>query len=116
MNDTIKSQLDYQKMLYTDLSALDEATKISKSNTMILAIIEELGELMSEYKAFDWKKDKVVNKDTIQEELIDIYHFFANLCIIWGISSDEQFKKVYFKKLLKNYERGKTHVNPSHHH
>ena len=70
MNDTIKSQLDYQKLLYTDLTILDEATKINKSNTMILAIIEELGELMSEYKAFEWKKDKSINIDTIYSNLV----------------------------------------------
>jgi dimeric dUTPase (all-alpha-NTP-PPase superfamily) len=115
--DKISTQGEYQKQVFgKDLSSLSDKQRISESNTMILAVIEELMELMSEYKAFEWKKDKTPDIDLIHEEIVDIYHFFMNLCLIWGLNSDSKLEEFYIRKLSKNYERGGLHNDSSHTH
>ena len=45
-----------------------------------LALLVEIGEVANELKSFKyWKKDKEINLEKVQEELIDCLHFFLSL-------------------------------------
>lgn len=80
-------------------------------NQTILAIIEEATEIMREtpYKnpefvKFGWKKGQKGNDELYAEEIVDLFHFLMNLCILKGITWLD-FYKIYCKKNNINHKR-----------
>ena len=80
-------------------------------NQMILALHEEAVEIMREsaYKnpdfvPFGWKKNQIFNEDLFKEELVDMLHFFVNLCLVVNMSPDELFNR-YCNKNKENHTR-----------
>lgn len=70
----------------------------------ILAIISELSEVLMETNFKWWKNDKIVDKNKLHEELIDVLHFYVSLCIRCGLDSDTLYD-VYIKKNQENINR-----------
>ena len=71
-------------------------------------ITEELGEAMNCLKNKPWKQTEMLTDvDHYKEELADAFHFFIELCIISGISSEELFL-LYFKKSEVNLFRQRS--------
>ena len=78
------------------------------SQHMILAIHAELSELLEWTNWKMWKKTRVVySEEQLKEihiELIDILHFWTNLCIIWRLTP-EKIKEYYEEKNKENHNR-----------
>jgi dimeric dUTPase (all-alpha-NTP-PPase superfamily) len=75
-------------------------------NMMVLAAIDELTEFLHETPWKPWKKNQVLNNDKAQDELVDLFHFFMNLCISSDMTPDILYKK-YLDKQNTNVQRNK---------
>lgn len=116
INDMLETMYEMQFNLQNKLGTINKfkespAMKQQYINQMILAIQEETIEIMREtaYKnpdfvPFGWKKEQIFNKEKFKEEIVDLFHFFLNLCIVADMNPNELFKK-YINKNLKNCKR-----------
>lgn len=112
MNNELKSifeeQRDFQKNFY-DIDNMSEEEKVSYSKEFILCAHRELGEVLN---ILPWKSHRKLEKKEIdvselKEEIIDSFKFLLNLCLIWGMDSEE-FKKLFFEKSQIVRERFKN--------
>ncbi len=71
---------------------------------MILACVDELTEILRETPWKPWKKQQNFNKENYKEELVDLFHFFINLCLFAGMDAQELFAR-YNKKMVTNQKR-----------
>lgn len=107
--DIYNKQLKLQEKLgYTKKELIKNQEFI---NINILAILDELAEAMRETTwknpkniKYGWKKTQKFNIGKFQEELVDILHFFINLCIASGMEPIDIYKK-YMDKNLENRKR-----------
>lgn len=75
---------------------------------MFYRIVTELVEASECLKSKPWKQSEVLcDFDHLKEEISDSFHFFLELCICLGITSEELFQ-LYFKKHEVNSWRIKT--------
>jgi len=78
------------------------------SSWNILAMHAELSELLEWTNWKLHKKTRVIyDKNRVHDmhiELIDILHYWMNLCIIWGLTPDEIIR-IYEKKNTENHDR-----------
>lgn len=74
-----------------------------------LAIISELCEMLRETSFKWWKNAQETNMDAVKEELVDVLHFFASMCMKAGMDADELHRR-YLEKNKVNFDRqnGKT--------
>lgn len=118
MEDKLDIMFENQKKLQIEIghlpSIVTEADKQQYINQMILAIVEETVEIMRETKyknpdcvKYGWKKNQQWNLENYKEEIIDLFHYVMNLCIVVGMDADEFFK-IYLKKNKINFERSKN--------
>ena len=70
----------------------------------VLAIISELGELLSEVNFKWWKNPQPVNMAAVQEELVDILHFFVSMCLKAGFDAEDIYQ-AYLQKNGENIRR-----------
>lgn len=70
----------------------------------VLAMLSELAELLDEVNFKWWKNPKEVNYDNVKEELVDILHFFASMCIKVGMDAGEVYER-YIEKNKENFAR-----------
>lgn len=82
-------------------------------NQQLLAIFEETVEVMKEtaYKnpdatVFGYKASQAANLERMKEEIVDLLHFFVNLCMAAGMNEDELLER-YLAKNRVNVERQK---------
>lgn len=91
------------KVLNIDMKERERLTK-----EFILAMHAELSELLEWTNWKMWKKTKVdytpERLSEIRFELIDILHFWVNLCLIWGIRP-ETVMNIYREKNTVNHKR-----------
>ena len=80
---------------------IHQQNKLDLQNTFYLrkiALFVEIGEVANELKSFKyWKKDKKVNLEKAQEELIDCLHFFLSL----ANSAKVNFVAYHFQNFLQ---------------
>jgi dimeric dUTPase (all-alpha-NTP-PPase superfamily) len=68
-----------------------------------IALLVEIGEVANELKSFKyWKKDKKIDLEKVQEELIDCLHFFLSLVNGSQINFNEYFSPKIENKLDTN--------------
>jgi len=71
----------------------------------VLAAQVELVEVLNEVNWKPWKKSKkVVNKELLVTELVDVFQFLVNGCIAMDIK-EEDLMQAYAEKLKINYQR-----------
>ena len=92
-------QTELQNKLGTWEKIKDESDRQKFVNQMILAIHEETVEIMKEtgyknpdYVKFGWKKGQQWNLQKYKEEIIDLFHFVMNLCLVVDMNSTEFYK------------------------
>ena len=116
--DKLNEMFNIQKKLQVKLRVYDKIKNKSDKqqyvNQMLLAIFEETVEVMrkTSYKnpkfvKFGWKKNQKWDNNKFKEEIIDLWHFLINLCLICGMDSDEFFK-IYLSKNEENFKRQKN--------
>jgi len=71
---------------------------------MTVALIDEAMEALRETPWKPWKKQQQFNKEKMQEELVDLLHFFVNLCLASGMDAKKLFE-VYTYKNAINHQR-----------
>ena len=70
----------------------------------VLAIVSELGELLGEVNFKWWKNPKPVDMEAVQEEMVDILHFFVSMCLKAGFSAEDIYQ-AYLEKNQENFRR-----------
>lgn len=96
-----------QKMFNDDViknRGLENIKQEEWMQKLTLAMLSEIGELLDEFNYKWWKNEKPLNIGAIKEELIDILHFFASMCLRMGMTSDEVYD-IYMKKNEENFNR-----------
>lgn len=112
IEDTVQHQKKFVKDLYYDPDKLSLAERKELTKDQLLGLSGEMAEFQEAIKLLPWKKNEI-DYDNAYEELIDMYHHFLNLCILWNIETESRLKEIYFKKNELNYKRGSIHKNPT---
>lgn len=106
MKKFFKIQRDFQKKLY-DLEKLTHEEKVKLSKDFILAAHKELSEVLD---CLEWKNHRKEDKNfvfsNLNEEIIDVFKYIVNICVVWGISSN-QFEDVFDSKTMVVLQRYK---------
>lgn len=97
----LQQKLDEDIVMRRNLTHLTPHEWIQKD---VLAIIAELGELLDEVNFKWWKNPKEVDHSAVQEELVDVFHFFVSMCIRAGMSANDLFN-TYVQKNKENFDR-----------
>jgi len=82
----------------------DPKQKQEYINMMTLALMDELMESIRVTPWKPWKKQQIFDKLKYQQELIDAFHFFINLCIAADLDADKLYK-MYAEKNAENHKR-----------
>jgi dimeric dUTPase (all-alpha-NTP-PPase superfamily) len=107
---TFHKQLELNEKIGHDLLIIksDIVKRERFTKEYILAAIDELFEVLHETNWKIWKQQKkeITEEDIkkIQEELVDVFHFFINLCILWDMTPDI-LEEVYLHKNAINHKR-----------
>ncbi|MDL2258294.1 dUTPase [Eubacteriales bacterium OttesenSCG-928-K08] len=105
--DKLEHIFQMQKMLDDDIVSvrgLEHYTMEQWIQKDVLAIISELGELLDEINFKWWKNPKEIDQPALQEELIDILHFFISMCIRSGMDAQTMYD-IYMDKNRENFDR-----------
>jgi dimeric dUTPase (all-alpha-NTP-PPase superfamily) len=113
--DKLDSMFEIQNNLQDRLGTFDKIKNLSDQqefiNQMILAIHEEATEIIKktpyknpQYVKFGWKKTQKMDLAMYKMEIIDLWHFVMNLCLVVGMGPEE-FYRVYCDKNKENHDR-----------
>lgn len=112
--DFIQIQKDLQEHIgRTTAPAYTHEEMIERFRDEQLAITNELAEIWDQLPWKHWKVDhrarrpKMLDPHTLTEiqfELIDIFHFFLNMCIATGMDW-QRFCDLYMTKMRENHDR-----------
>lgn len=89
-------QRDFQDTITPNFSINNQ----SEVKTQVLALFSELNEVLNETPWKPWKKKEKLNIEQYKEELIDVLHFFINLCLLADISAQELYDKFLHKNTI----------------
>lgn len=73
-------------------------------NLMYIGCITELSEVMENTKWKPWKKSSHNDIGKVKEELVDVLHFFINMCLACNFTSEELYH-MYIEKNNENNRR-----------
>ena len=83
---------------------LSDEDRIEFIRWNVLALEDELHEALGECGWKPWASSRHVNTDAFHSEMVDVFHFFINLCLATGMSAD-MLLEGYAKKREKNAAR-----------
>ena len=96
-----------QKALNDDIIARRHLEGISDTEWIqkqMLAMLSEMAELLNEVNFKWWKNKRPVNTEALQDELVDVLHFFVSMCLRAGMSAEDLYRK-YCEKNKENFNR-----------
>jgi len=111
--DKLKAIFDKQMSLQTRLGYTQSELLQNQEfiNINILAMLDELSEALRETQwknpkviKYGWKKTQEFNAPKFKDELIDMLHFFVNLCISAGLTHEMLYIR-YMSKNRENFKR-----------
>lgn len=107
--DMLREMLKAQRALQVGVYAGDPSDFMAEDRVqfikdMVLALSDELHELLGEVGWKPWATSRHVNREAAVGELIDAWHFFMNLMIVLSVTPDELFER-YMEKRQKNIQR-----------
>jgi dimeric dUTPase (all-alpha-NTP-PPase superfamily) len=103
-NELYKKQLENSENKMKNLYDIKEPFEGYRIFMLSTALVHEAIELQRETNWKWWKKENAMNKDKIQEEIIDIWHFLIQLSIEAGLDSKKMVEK-YVQKNEENLKR-----------
>jgi len=104
-------QQQTQKLLNHNFELMSLEDKEKYTKDMILYLLEEVHELLREINFKSYRKaKKPIVIENIKGELVDILHFYVNLCLVWDISPQDITSK-FIEKNTKNLNRIKNENN-----
>jgi dimeric dUTPase (all-alpha-NTP-PPase superfamily) len=77
---------------------LDDDQKVEWIRWNVLALEDELHELLAETGWKPWATSKHVNRDAFISELVDSFHFMMNLMLVVDCSAEEFLEKYFVKR------------------
>lgn len=105
LNILLDGQYELQVEAYgvdpTDLGDNDRANFLAWN---AYALVDELSEAMAEVGWKPWASSRHINQSAFAKELVDLLHFFANLCLATGVKG-EHLAFAYAEKRERNLER-----------
>lgn len=104
--DRLAAIFAMQKLLNDDIAArrgLDFSVE-EWEQRLVLAMISELSEVLDEVNFKWWKNKRPVNTEALQDELVDVLHFFVSMCLRAGMSAEDLYRK-YCEKNKENFDR-----------
>lgn len=107
--DTVfKRQKKFIKKFF-NVDNLSDLEKTKWTKEFVLCIQQELAELIEELPWKHWKdySDFKIDVLNLQYELVDVFHFFVDLCLIWDIDS-KKLLQMYDSKSRHNFDRQKN--------
>ena len=110
IKNIFEKQILLNKVVGHDLLLIKEnqCNKEKYTKEFALAIHAEISEMLNRTNWKFWKKTKVdYTEDRIKElhfELIDILHFWVNLCILWDLTP-EKLVNLFEEKNKENHNR-----------
>ena len=90
--------------IFIDFDRLDLEQKERWTKEMVLAILDELSEVLGQINWKHWKNEQPVDETEVKYELIDLWHFLMNLMLIWKMTPKDVFS-MYVTKNRENYKR-----------
>ena len=113
----MKEIFEHQKYLMEEVYKLshDPEALVGHYRVASLALIDEVMEALRCAPWKPWSKRTTWDWDELHRELVDVFTFVVELCLLAGLSP-EALKKGYFKKTETNQERqdsGTYGVDPS---
>lgn len=69
-----------------------------------LAMESEIDEIRREVNWKWWKNEKPIDKEALQGELIDMWHFLISLSLKCGLSAEDVYR-IYLEKNRENHAR-----------
>lgn len=87
-----------------DPYSLEGEERIQFIKDMTLALGDEMSEFLAEIGWKPWATSRHVNEEAAQGELVDMFHFFMNLCMVVNMTPTMLFEK-YMLKRQKNADR-----------
>lgn len=69
-----------------------------------MALMVELGEVLEEARYKWWKNPVPIETPKLQEELVDVLHFFISMCIDAGLDAESLYQG-YLAKNQENFRR-----------
>jgi dimeric dUTPase (all-alpha-NTP-PPase superfamily) len=105
-NELYKKQLENSENKMKNLYDIKEPFEGYRIFMLSTALVHEAIELQRETNWKWWKKENAMNRDKIQEEIIDVWHFLIQL----SIEAELDSKKLVEKYLQKNEENLKRQV------
>lgn len=106
LGEMFELQGDLQEKAYGlhPLMMTDPEQRIEFFKDMVLAATDELHEALAEIGWKPWTTSTHFNEEAVQGELVDVFHFFMNLCMVSGMTPDMLYEK-YKAKRTKNIKR-----------
>ena len=91
-----KRQKEFHELLHGKVENIDVKQQLTKE--LILHLISECDEVLN---SINWKmhrkSNKIVNKDNLKEELIDVFKYWLNISLIWDLSPEDFVNEFYRK-------------------
>ncbi|NIL33282.1 dUTPase [Bacillus thuringiensis] len=69
-----------------------------------LSMESEIDEIRREVNWKWWKNEKPIDKEALQGEVIDMWHFLISLSLICGLSAEDVYR-IYLEKNRENHAR-----------
>ncbi|KAB7657646.1 alpha/beta hydrolase [Bacillus sp. B2-WWTP-C-10-Post-4] len=69
-----------------------------------LAMESEIDEIRREVNWKWWKNEKPIDKEALQGEIIDMWHFLISLSLLCGLSAEDVYR-IYLEKNRENHAR-----------
>lgn len=103
--EALEKQRQLQKNVYgIDLGELEGDARKDAVRTHVLALLDEVHEVLHEADWKPWKKTSQNDSTAYAEEMVDAFHFFMNLMLIGGMSVEDLLEG-YSKKHDENIDR-----------
>lgn len=106
--EILKQMFEIQRKVVPGLQNLSKKEQQVETKEFVLAIADEIFELLREINWKYWRKEKKIVIANINEEIADILKFLLNLCIVWKIDHEKLFNE--FKKKSSIVEERFRHI------
>lgn len=108
LRELMEGQTRLVNRIGTPIERLDGPERDAFSKEYVLAMHAELSELLEWTNWKSWKKEKIEYDEArlreIRLELVDLLHFWANLCVLWGLTPELAIE-MYREKNAENHAR-----------
>ena len=101
----LQRAFELQRQLQIESYGVDPATlegedKIQFIKDMVLAATDELHEALGETDWKPWAEGESVNRELYIGELVDVFHFFMNLCIVVDLTPEDLLDRYVTKRTI----------------